>query len=599
MPLTSTGSPSFGPKYRGKGSYGPAYGKKRSSVRRKVISAAVVLILVAGAVGGLLVEKQRRADRRAEAARLSQASAESTVSGFVAAWNRGDVAQAVSYVDPAQTATASRLLTGLPVETHATKIGVTQTGGVSSTVDPGGTYKAAAAITGLGTASWNGHVPLVLRDNVWKVAFEPSVLEPSLGPGGKFVYRRDANNGDRGRVLMADGASMLTADPDLAANLRGQVEDHIGTAAEAAKLGPLFLAGDEAGTSGLEKAYNAKLQGTPGGSLTVDDAAGHVVATLLSLTKVPAADLKTTLSTPVQRAAEAGLVSVSAPAGSIVAVDVKTGRVLAMANKPVAGEVRALTAYPPGSTFKIVTTVAALAAGLGTSTVLDCQKNVTIDGRTLKNSENEAFGNIGLAEAFAVSCNTYFAQLAVKVDQTKPGLLVKTARQFGFATGTPQAAQTGAGTILPVPGFGGSYPTPKDLAQVAGQSFGQDLVQASPLQMASVVAGAATGTWKQPVLTPTGPQTTHALPAGTAATLRSLMAGVLSGNGTAAGVAFPGGTIGKTGTAETGNGGDDSWFVGVRGGVAFAAEFDNAGFGADVAAPACAAFLDALGNTSG
>lgn len=556
-----------------------------SSHRRRWpwLAAALVVLVAVGGVG-LKVRHDR------EVARL-HAEAIRVVTTYLRAWSAGDAASAAREVVPATAPAAERLLTATRQELHATATSYQPLGAVSSTLHPGADYQATVQVVGLGTARWTGRVPLVRVGAGWRVAFTPAVIEPALVTGGRFAYVRERPA--RGRLLTADGQS-LTVDADLSGNLRGQVV----TAKAGMALPPGVAPGDDVGVSGLERALNSTLAGQAGGSLSVLDPAGRSVASLLSVRKADGRDLRTTLDLRLQRAGEAAVAGVKQP-GALVAIDTATGRVLASVNHPAGGIGRALDGQgPPGSTFKIVTTAAALIAGVPSSVVLDCSATATINGRSFKNAENASAGPIGWQQAFAQSCNTWFVRLQDKVPIPT---LASTAALFGFGSSAdPVKAQREGSGVLPIRSFGGSYPTPRDRAQAAGQAIGQDLVLASPLGMASIAAAVADGTWRRPVVL--GSSTvSHPLPAGVAGTLRTFMAAVLAPGGTAANAGLPAGTYGKTGTAETAASvanpqRTDSWFVGFRGTVAFAVEFDQAGFGADVAAPAAARFLRALGG---
>ena len=528
-----------------------------------------------------------RGDR--EAARL-HAEATRVVTAFLQAWSAGDAAGSARAVDPAGAVAAQQLLSATREQLHTTGTAYVLAGPVSSTRRPGAAYRATVQVAGLGTAAWTGWVPLTRVGAGWRVAFTPAVVHPALVAGGRFAYVRDRPA--RGRLLTAGGES-LTVDADLSGNLRGRVA----TAKAGPELPAGAIAGDDVGVSGLERALNSTLAGQAGGSLTVLDPAGRPAAAVLSANKTDGADLRTTLDLRTQQAGEAALAGV-AQAGALVAIDTTTGRVLAAVNHPSGGFGRALAGKgPPGSTFKIVTSAAALIAGVPPATTLDCSATTTVNGRSFKNAENEAPGPIGWQQAFAQSCNTWFVRLQAKVPLAT---LVSTAALFGFASDAdPATAEQQAAGVLPIASFGGSYPTPRDRAQAAGQSIGQDLVLASPLQMASVAAAVADGTWRRPVVVGSA-TVTHPHPPGVAGTLRSFMAAVPGPGGTAAKAGLPPGTFGKTGTAETAASNadpklTDSWFVGYRGTVAFAVEVDRAGFGADVAAPAAARFLRALG----
>lgn len=544
---------------------------------------ALVVVLALLAVAGVKV----RSDR--ERARLS-AVASAVVRDYLQAWSRGDATGAARLVVPSAAASAAALLAATRQQWHASTATFERVGPVRSTGRPGAEFRATVQVAGLGTARWTGTVPLVRVGSGWGVAFTPAAIHPALVAGGRFSYSRERPH--RGRLLTADGAP-LSVDTDLDGNLRGQVV----TAKVASGPPPGVQPGDLVGSTGLERAFNTTLAGQAGGALAVIGATGQPVASVLTVAKVDGKDLRTTIDLRTQRAGEAALAGLTKPA-ALVAVDVRTGRLLAAVNQPAVGFGRAVAGKgPPGSTFKIITSTAALMAGVPPTTVLDCSRSTSINGRTFTNAENHFSGPIGWRQAFAESCNTWFVRLQQQVPIER---LRQAAELFGFATGPDSAAvQQQAGGVLPIRSFGGSYPTPRDRAQAAGQALGQDLVLASPLQMASVAAAVAAGTWRKPVVV--GSSTvTHQLPSQVVSTLRSFMAAVPLAGGTAANAGLPAGTFGKTGTAETAASVTDpkltdSWFVGYRGSIAFAVEVDRGGFGADVAAPAAARFLRALG----
>lgn len=545
-------------------------------------SALLGALALVGAVGGGLAYKVQH-DR---AQSRLQDNAITVVTDFLRAWSAGDAPAAAAQVQPEQAALVTALLPATRSALHAVSASYALRGAVSADRQPGASYTATVVVAGLGRAQWTGRVPLVRVGQGWRVAFTPAVLHPALRPGGRFAYLRTPAS--RGRLLTADGHS-LSVDADLSGNLRGVVV----TATAGSTLPPETVPGDDVGTTGLERAWNASLAGQAGGSVTVLDAAGHQVAVVLSSAKADGSDLSTTLNLKVQRAGEAALAGVP-QAGALVAIDTTTGQVLASVNHPAGGFGRALAGKgPPGSTFKIITSAAALIAGVPEDTTLDCSATATAYGRSFKNAENQASGPITWRQAFASSCNTWFVRLQDKVPLA---VLDSTAALFGFSTAPRQQAAAG---VLPVASFGGSAPMPQDRAQAAGQAIGQDLVLASPLQMASVAAAVADGSWREPVLA--GAATVvHPLPPAILGALRSFMAAAVGPGGTAEKAGLPAGTYGKTGTAETAASAvdpqrTDSWFIGYRGTVAFAVEFDQAGFGAQVAAPAAARFLAALG----
>ena len=586
MPLSSSSSPRFGPRYKG-GARGPSFRRERRGPSKVVV--VLVLVVLLAAAGSIAFVLHSRAQQR-ERERLQAAAVQVTVD-YLAAWSAGDAGAAAALVAPERREVARTLLAKVRTDMKAVTTSFVPEGEVVS-VEPGAGvgYAAKVTVRGLGETAWQGRVPLVREGTSWAVDFTPEVVHPSLSDGGRFAYARTTPT--RGKVLLANGTSMADGSAgELASTLRGEVKE-AGSDADAAAAGPLFQKGDEIGTSGLQRAFNEKLQGQPGGSLKILDAAGKNVATLLSVKKADGKDITSTLDPKAQQAAQQALAPIRLPR-SMVVLDARTGGVLAIAG----GSLATTGTYAPGSTFKVVTTVAALANGVGPGTVLDCSATATVNGRTVRNAEGEVFGPLSFATAFAKSCNTWFARLPGKLGEGAQGIeaLTKAAELFGFQTGGPTgdsaAAQEAAKGVLPVASFGGTFPRPKDGAQAAGQSFGQDLVLASPLQMASVAGAIASGTWHKPRVTMDTPDVANPLPAGTAETVRGFMAGVVSPGGTAGKVGFPGGVVGKPGTAEVAGQKDNSWFIALRGNVAVACEVTGGGFGADTAAPAVSRFF--------
>ena len=123
--------------------------------------------------------------------------------------------------------------------------------------------------------------------------------------------------------------------------------------------------GDVIGQSGLQARYEEQLGGTAGSAVIIREADGTPADTLLAVDAKPGRPLRTTLDIDVQRAAEDALADRDDEA-ALVAVEPASGDILAVANRPTDdGYNRALEGrYPPGSTFKVVSTTALLRAGL-------------------------------------------------------------------------------------------------------------------------------------------------------------------------------------------------------------------------------------------
>jgi peptidoglycan glycosyltransferase len=280
------------------------------------------------------------------------------------------------------------------------------------------------------------------------------------------------------------------------------------------------------GVSGLELAFDARLRGTPGGTLL----AGSRV--LAAVAPRPAPPLRTTVSPTLQRTAVTAL---GGQLGGVIAMQPSTGQVLAVAGLGLDA------LQPPGSTFKMITTTGVLSAHLANShTVFPYATSATLDGVKLSNAHGEECGGT-LELAFAVSCNSVFSPLGVKLGAAR---LVATAERLGFnhAPGIAGAAES---TLPAADQIQGEL----DLGSTA---IGQGQVLASPLEMATVAATIAdSGHRPQPTFLPAAPTLgPSAMSTSVAHTMRRLMIAVVrEGTGTSA--AIPGVTVaGKTGTAE-------------------------------------------------
>jgi len=282
------------------------------------------------------------------------------------------------------------------------------------------------------------------------------------------------------------------------------------------------------GMSGMELALDERLRGTPGGELlagarVLADAAPHA-----------AAPLRTSISPTVQSAAVEAL---GGQYGGVVAMVPSSGQLLAVAG------IGLDALQPPGSTFKMVTVSGALSAHIATpSTVFPYATHAVLDGVPLNNANGEECGG-SLEVAFAVSCNSVFAPLGVKLGAPR---LVAMAEALGFNQQPPIAGA--AESSLPH-----ASEIEGELA-LGSTAIGQGKVLATPLEMASIAATIGDeGRRPQPtfLLTPSAAANgSRALNRHVARTVRQLMIEVVrEGTGTAA--AIPGVTVaGKTGTAE-------------------------------------------------
>ncbi|MBV9050590.1 MAG: hypothetical protein JO321_05890 [Solirubrobacterales bacterium] len=380
--------------------------------------------------------------------------------------------------------------------------------------------------------------------------------------------------------------------------------------------GPLFAqavgystaaAGDSAG---LERSRGTELRGVQtglssifgqfGGSPRVGD------------------DVHTTLDPKAQRVAVAGL---AGRAGSVVALDPRTGAIKVMYSNPtynnndphatgpgISNFNRATQAsYPPGSTFKVVTDTAALGSGKFTpASIVNGDSPKIIAGVPLANDNNQSFGNIDLTTALTFSVNTVWAQVAEAV-----GRLTMTSymRRFGFYSKPPIDYPSDEMNISrPLRPGGAPYSPASPREDIGRIGIGQGGLAVTPLQMAMVAAAIAnrgrlmTPHFTSRVVDPTGvtietikptPYRQVTTPKVAAEVTQMMRRVVEEGTGTPAQL---GGTsvAGKTGTASIGlpgSGLTQPWFIGFapvgnpKVAVAVTVERTNGGFGGAVAAP--------------
>lgn len=273
--------------------------------------------------------------------------------------------------------------------------------------------------------------------------------------------------------------------------------------------------------------------------------------------------------------------------------------------------------YPPGSTFKVLVTAAALEAGIKPSATYPNPRELTLPltNRTLKNFGRRACAGgasrISMATGLRVSCNTTFAQIGMQLGAER---LAAMTEAFGFGRAPAFDLPVVASCLQSDP-RGGCAEVALDKPQTAFSAIGQFGVRVTPLQMAMVAAAASNGGMLvQPhvvkrVLDFSGRTvaTLAPAPAGpifskeTADTLRRLMIEVVE-RGTGRNARISGVRIGgKTGTAETGVEGQSphAWFIAFGPRIAVAVVVENGGdlgddaTGGKVAAPIARALIQA------
>jgi cell division protein FtsI/penicillin-binding protein 2 len=392
-------------------------------------------------------------------------------------------------------------------------------------------------------------------------------------------------------TVFQSSTALSAVTPGLTTGLIGTVGPV--TAQELGQLGAPYDAQSDVGQTGLEQADEHQLAGTPGATVAVVSKAGANVATLATLPSHAGTPVSTTIDPSVQRAAEAALAGENKSA-ALVAVNASTGAILAAVSVNSGGFDQAIDGgFPPGSTFKVITSSALIGRGLTPQSAASCPGTATVDGEVFHNAEGEAPVS-NLLQAFTESCNTAFIGLAT--DHLTASDFPSTAAMFGL----------GKSLQIGLTAFSGSVPQPKDEADLAATSIGQGRVLVSPLNMAMVAAATDTGTVRAPQLvlgaagssgSSSAASSDGQLSPAVVSDLHEMMASVVS-RGTAAGQGLPSGTYAKTGTAEYGTSSPlkiDAWLMGFKGNIAFAALVVNSGGnGGPTCGPIVAKFLDGL-----
>jgi len=375
---------------------------------------------------------------------------------------------------------------------------------------------------------------------------------------------------------------------------------------------------DRVGRSGLEKQFESHLRGEWGGQQVEVNAAGQVQRILGEKPARAGQDLRLTLDLALQQAAERALDGVRK--GAIVALDPQTGAIRALASRPSFDPNvfspapssrewanlnaphapllnRAFQGFPPASTFKIVTSVAGLESGRYAAD----SKVMTMNSfcyAGLCYGDHGAHGAIGFPFALAVSSNTFYYQVGLKVG---PDELFKAARRMGYGrvTGIELVEEETPGLLgdqawkREVLGEGW---TPVDTITSA---IGQGALQVTPIQMARLYAAVANGGWlvtPHLVERPTE-RTWIGLKPATLQVLRDGLRQVVT-NGTATLLNDPSlpPVAGKTGTGEDPPRPDHAWFGGYAPSdkptlVIIAFGENSGGYGGTVAVPMVKALM--------
>lgn len=432
----------------------------------------------------------------------------------------------------------------------------------------------------------------------------------------------------------------------------GQILGYVGEAGEEDRdsNGNTYQLGTIIGRAGLEAQFNEYLEGTNGTKLVEVDASGHPVKILNGIPVTRGHNIRLTLDSRVQKAAEdaikeqmitLGSSGSFATGASAVAMDPQTGAILAMVSWPSydsnhfsqgisAKEWNSLitnpnhpmqnrtisSMYPPGSTFKVITGAAALEAHVMTPSeqIYDSGKHWIIDKR---NAQGEAFGWIDFYQAMAKSDNVYFYEMGRRLGIDR---LAAMSRAFGLGkkTGIDLPGET-EGNVASEEYKREVFNQDWYLGETFDAAIGQSYTLVTPLQMAVVYSAIANGGYRyRPYLvtridnfdgTPLkiySPEVMGTVPISktTLETIQASILGVMKKEGTGGFLFadYPIPIAGKSGTAET-NGIDNGWFIAYapydKPEIVVVVMFEHSGFGADSAAPVVKKMMDAYFHLDG
>jgi penicillin-binding protein 2 len=407
-------------------------------------------------------------------------------------------------------------------------------------------------------------------------------------------------------------------------------------------------AGDFIGQDGVEDTYDKYLRGKPGVTRIQVDAFGQPTSggRLVSQRPVPGDNLQLTIDSDVQSAGEAALASLGLR-GAFVTMDVHTGEVLGMASFPTYDPTvftrplsqsqvdvlygddvsapltnRAIAGlYPSGSTFKIITALAALENGEVTpEEVINDPGQLVIGGQTFSNAGEAANGAVSLVRALEVSSDVYFYTLGYRM--WDKGFLQQWAHELGIGRDPHIDLPGAAKGLLPTQQWRNELAAEGELEGrrwSAGDNVqlatGQGDLQTNPLQLALAYAALGNG---GTIVTPhvgmeiddsagrvlhefdPGPQRhVHIDPTHRAEILEGLHDAAQSGGGTSVDVfgGYPIEVAGKTGTAQRPPYADQSWYAVLAPypdpKIVTVVTMEEGGFGVEAAAPAAKTILDA------
>ncbi|AMW13809.1 penicillin-binding protein [Streptomyces qaidamensis] len=515
----------------------------------------VVHALTTGSAGDARTKAARTFDPSAVSSTPpTDAEAVKLARAFLDDWSKQHLGDAAGDTDLPDA--ASQALRGYANGLHVKKLSsdhIRSAG--SSTATPGATKVTFDVTAQVAGGTWSYPSAVAVRkstDGVLAVHWNNSVLYPGLGDGQSLTAGRLPADASTVKVVADDGKTELST----FASLRDI-------------------------TATIRK--NAKpTGGTPGTGVAVIDGTGAGVRTLKVFSKGRAAVVRTTIDAPLQSVAETAVKDAhlqGKPAGT-VALDLRTGHILAIAHTGADGDIAINGIKSPGSTMKIVTSAALFdQAGLTPDSPAPCTDSLMANSQSFHNDPGvRADPGSTIAQAFTVSCNTSFIKDGfhhLVHDGDASALHDEAVNVFGMGSWS-----IGGGVATTDP----SIPPDAQGGDQAAQFIGQGKVTATPLFMASVAATVRNAGFEQPVILPGQHQEAASRPisARTAGYLQSMMRSVATSGTAAPRLGGLAGVGAKTGTAEEGDH-TNGWLTAYDSRIAVAALVEGGRSGVDSA----------------
>jgi len=272
--------------------------------------------------------------------------------------------------------------------------------------------------------------------------------------------------------------------------------------------------GDLIGKAGAERYWEDYLRGVDGGQQVEVDSVGRRLRVLNEVDETPGNSLVLTIDRDLQQTAEAAMDGYD---GSVVALDARTGDILAMVSRPAfdpnvfargirLAEWKALVddkkrplnsksvqgTYPPGSTYKVVMAAAALEEGVITPfTSIFCGGGLFFGNRTFRCWRPQGHGSVNVHEALVRSCDVFFYQVGQRLGVDT---IAEYSHRFGLGAPTGITLEHESSGIIPSSAWKRQrFGEPWYPGETLSISIGQGYVTTTPLQMASVMATIANG----------------------------------------------------------------------------------------------------------